>query len=429
MGADLYGSSTDARGLFDRADGILGFSLSGICFEGPDEDLRQTINTQPALYVTSCAALAALASKVELKPFAVAGHSVGEYAALYAAGAMSFEKGLELVRKRAELMQQAARSRPGAMAAILGLDATETQAACDAARAETGGVINVANYNCPGQIVISGLSETVERASDLCKERGAKRALILPVSGGFHSPLMVTAGDALYPSLREALFQNPRVPVVTNVNAEYTKNAVDFAPLLTMQVSGSVRWEESMQRLLADGVTTFFEIGCGDVLSGLMKRIDRSARTLSVQDLASLEAASALIEEMNAVPAPAASVVVSDGGGGKDRIYHVTKRDLWEAAAPTGEYRAPDFASEGFIHASTVGQVADVANNYYRARTGLVLLEIDTTKVKPEVRYEVAANGQQYPHIYGPLNTDAVARIFDLPGGPDGRFKLPEEVS
>jgi [acyl-carrier-protein] S-malonyltransferase len=297
MGADLYGRSPEARALFDKADDTLGYSLSKLCFEGPEEDLKQTINTQPALFATSCATLAALSARVKLSPFAVAGHSVGEYAAIYAAGAMKFEKGLELVRKRAELMQEAAERNPGAMAAVLGLDADDVREACEAAKTESGAVVNVANYNCPGQIVISGLAQGVERAGDICKERGAKRVLPLPVSGGFHSPLMVSAGDALYQSLREALFQNPRVPVVTNVNSEYTKNGVDFAPLLTMQVSGSVRWEESMRRLLADGVTTFIEVGSGEVLAGLMKRIDKEARTLSVQDMASVETAIDVIRE------------------------------------------------------------------------------------------------------------------------------------
>lgn len=430
MGADLFAGSQEARSLYERADDMTGFSLSKLCFEGPEEELRQTINTQPALYVTSCAALAALQSRVELKPFAVAGHSVGEYAALYAAGAMEFETGLRLVRRRAELMQQTAEARPGAMAAVLGLEADDVRAACEAARAETGGVVQVANYNSPGQIVISGEAAAVERAGELAKERGAKRVIVLPVSGGFHSALMASAGDALYPSLREALFKNTRVPVVTNVNAEYTKSGVDFAPLLTMQVSGSVRWEESMRRLLSDCVSVFIELGVGDVLSGLMKRIDKSARTLSVQDVASLAQAADLIDELNGSRFEATRTGGTEPvSGSPERIYHITKRELWEAAQPSGEYRAPDLESEGFIHASTAEQVVDVANNRFRARTGLVLLEIEASRVTPEIRFEEAENTRKYPHIYGPLNLDAVVRAMDFPPGPDGRFQLPSEVS
>lgn len=294
MGADFYRHVETARTLFDRANETLGYDLARLCFEGPEEDLRQTIHTQPALYVTSCAALAALKSRADVTPFAVAGHSVGEYAALYAAGSVGFEKGLQLVRRRAELMQEAAERNPGAMAAVLGLEADAVRAVCEAAR--PAGIVAVANYNCPGQIVISGETAAVERASELAKERGAKRVVPLAVSGAFHSPLMVAAGDALYPALREAQFRQTKVPVVVNVTAEYNRAGVDFAPYLTMQVSGSVRWEESMRLLLADGVDAFLELGSGDVLSGLLKRIDRAARSVSVQDMASLEEAVMILQ-------------------------------------------------------------------------------------------------------------------------------------
>ena len=427
MGANLYSGSAEARLVFEKADEILGLALSTLCFEGPDEDLRQTMNTQPALYVTSCAALAALVAKVDLRPFAVAGHSVGEYAALFAAGSTTFDKGLALVQKRAVLMQEAAETRPGAMAAVLGLDGNQARDACDAARDQVGGVVTVANYNCPGQIVISGTQETVERAGAMAKELGAKRVLPLPVSGGFHSPLMVGAGDSLYPYLRDAHLQNPKVPVVSNVTADYTRNGVDLAPNLTMQVSGSVRWEESMRRLLDDGVTAFFEVGSGDVLTGLMKRIDKSARTLSVQDIASVEQAAALIADMNEAQTepnePAEPVEPAEPSEPAHRIYHITKLDAWQASLSEGAYRPPSLEQEGFIHASRPEQIAAVANNLFRARTGLVLVEIDAARVKPEIRYERAKNGDAYPHIYGPINVDAIRRIIDFPPGPDGRFK------
>ncbi len=289
MGRDLYESFEESRECFDIANQTLGRDLAKLCFEGPQEDLKQTINAQPAIYVTSCAALAALRSRVEVQPFAVAGHSVGEYAALFAAGACSFEAGLKLVQRRAELMQSAAGGKPGAMAAILGMEAEGVKQAVEGAR--SAGIVAVANYNGPGQIVISGEIAAVERAGELAKEAGAKRILPLPVSGAFHSPLMAGAGDALYPNLREARFQDTTIPVVINVTGEYCKHGVDFGPYLTMQVSGSVRWEESMQLLLKDGVDMFIELGSGEVLAGLLKRIDKSIRVFSVGDVPSLSAA------------------------------------------------------------------------------------------------------------------------------------------
>jgi [acyl-carrier-protein] S-malonyltransferase len=210
MGADFYENVESARNLFDVADSVLGYSLSKLCFEGPEEELKQTIHTQPALYVTSCAALSALKTNVDFEPFAAAGHSVGEYAAHYAAGTIEFEAGFKLVRRRAELMQEAARSRPGTMAAVLGLDADSTRKACEDAR--DSGVVTVANYNCPGQIVISGEMAAVEKAGELAKAAGAKRMIPLSVSGAFHSPLMVAAGDALYEDLRAAQFKQARFP-------------------------------------------------------------------------------------------------------------------------------------------------------------------------------------------------------------------------
>lgn len=299
MGRQLWEVFPEARARFDEADAILGFPLSETCFEGPDEALRETQVAQPALFVTECAALDSFHSRCGVEPFAVAGHSVGEYAALYAAGVVSFEGGLELVRKRAEAMQRAAEQRPGAMSAVLGLDAEAIRAICQDVR-ETG-VVAIANRNAPGQIVISGEREAVERAGVLAKERGAKRVIPLAVSGGFHSPLMSAAGDSLYPALREAGFKNPRVPVVANATAEYVRHGVDIAPLLTMQVSGSVLWEDSMRLLLNDGVTLFAEFGVGNVLSGLIKRIGEGQTALSITNPVSLALA---VEKFSANPAP-----------------------------------------------------------------------------------------------------------------------------
>ncbi len=293
MGTELRDTCAASRAVFSEASDVLGFDVGRLCSEGPDEELRKTLNAQLALYTTSCSALAALREHVDLKPFAVAGHSVGEYAALYASGAVGFTAGLKLVRKRAELMQAAADARPGTMAAVLGLDEESVRSSCESARSI--GVVAIANLNCPGQIVISGEVAAVERAAEECKARGAKRVLPLAVSGGFHSPLMSQAGDALYPFLRAAGFGQASVPVVVNVTAEYNKSGVDFAPFLTMQVSGAVRWEASMRLLLSEGVTTFIEVGAGEVLAGLMKRIDKSVQAMSVHNSTSLEAAAAAL--------------------------------------------------------------------------------------------------------------------------------------
>jgi len=297
MGQSLYNAFPVAREVFQRADELLGFLLSDLCFNGPEETLKSTENAQPALYVTSVAALRCLEHTCACTPFAVAGHSVGEYAALTAAGALAFDDGVKLVRTRGELMRDAAEKSPGAMAAVLGLDAETARAACDEARAEGAGLVSVANYNGGGQIVISGEAGAVARAGEIAREKGAKRVIALAVSGGFHSPLMVSAGDALFASLSQVTYRKPQVPVVSNVTARYVEMPDDVIGGLTMQVSRSVRWEESMHLLLADGVDTFIEFGNGDVLSGLMKRIDKSAKTANVQDPASLEAACRLIEE------------------------------------------------------------------------------------------------------------------------------------
>ena len=295
MGRSFVEDFPLAKSLFDQANQILGFDLAKLCFEGPEDALRETQIAQPALFTVSVIAWSCLQSKWDKQPSAVAGHSVGEYAALVASGVLTFSDGLKLVRKRGELMADLAKRRPGSMSAILGLEAKDALEACLQAKSELNRLVSVANYNGGGQIVISGETVAVERASEIAKEKGAKRVIPLPVSGGFHSPLMVSAGDALYEQLIQTTMRIPQVPIVINVTADYARHPDDLLGGLTMQVSRSVRWEESMQRLLADGFDTFIELGSGDVLSGLMRRIDKSARTISVSDSRSLVVACDLL--------------------------------------------------------------------------------------------------------------------------------------
>jgi [acyl-carrier-protein] S-malonyltransferase len=291
MGHSLYERFPQARAVFEQADTLLGYDIKELCFHGPDETLRATENAQVALYVTSVAAWSCLQACCPVTPGAVAGHSVGEYAALVAAGSLEFGDGLRLVRRRGELMRDAARQTPGTMAAVLGLDAETARAACREAQAAGAGIVSVANLNGGGQVVISGAVSAVEKAGEIARAKGAKRVMPLTVSGAFHSPLMVMAGDALYADLAKTAFRKPTVPIVANVTAQYVEMPSDVVGGLTMQVSGSVRWEESMQLLLREGFDTFVELGNGDVLAGLLRRIDKSARTYSVQDADSLQAA------------------------------------------------------------------------------------------------------------------------------------------
>lgn len=297
MGGSFYEQFPQARSVFDQANALLGFDLKTLCFLGPEETLRETENAQVALYTCSVAAWRCLESIHPQRPDAVAGHSVGEYAALVAAGSLDFADGLLLVRKRGELMRDAAKQSPGTMAAILGLEAEQARTACEQARAEGAGLVMVANYNGAGQVVISGEADAVARAGEIAKEKGAKRVKPLAVSGAFHSPLMVTAGDALFASLSQTPFRKPQVPLVSNINAQYVESPGDVVGGLTMQVSGSVRWEESMQLLLKDGVDTFVELGSGDVLTGLIKRFGMPVRTTNVSDSDSLQTACLLLKE------------------------------------------------------------------------------------------------------------------------------------
>ena len=273
MGADLYEQFTSARARFEEANDVLGFSLSGIMFSDAEDgaqQLKRTEITQPALYVHSLAAMAVL-DEVGFKPEMAAGHSLGEYSALAACGALTFADGLRAVRRRGELMARAGAVRPGAMAAVLGLDAGVLEQICKDA-SEEGDVAVPANYNAPGQIVISGDRGAVERASEAAKESGARRVLPLPVSGAFHSPLMEYAVEGLSEALETLEITSPRCPVYVNVTAQPTTDPAEIRQRLLDQMTSPVRWAQSLEQMKADGAARFVEVGSGHVLSGLVKR-------------------------------------------------------------------------------------------------------------------------------------------------------------
>lgn len=273
MGQDLYEGSSVARDMFDEADRLLGFSLTEVCFSGPMERLSQTDITQPAVYVHSVIAARLLADG-DVSFDAVAGHSLGEYSALTAAGAMSFADGLSLVSQRGRLMLEAGRERPGAMSAILGMDDDDVVRLCD----EVGPGVVPANFNSPGQVVVSGETDAVARLGEAAEAAGASRVVPLPVSGAFHSPLMQPAATALAQVLEQIELQTPTVPVVTNVTAEPETDPQRLRQLLVDQVTAPVRWTESVQRLAAMGVTDGLEVGPGAVLRGLGRRITRDIK-------------------------------------------------------------------------------------------------------------------------------------------------------
>ena len=287
MGKGLADRYPAARHTFEEADEALGIKLSQLCFEGPEEQLRLTENTQPAILTASVAAWRVLQEKVEVRPAFVAGHSLGEYSAHVAAGTISFADAVRTVRSRGRYMQEAVPVGTGAMAAILGMDLDAVGAVCgDVAQEE---VCEPANINSPEQIVISGHAAAVERAVKLANERGAKRALLLPVSAPFHCSLMKPAQERLAADLGSLQFSQPQFPVVANVYARPVEDAESAREALIRQVTGSVKWSESMQLLIARGVLTFVEIGPGKVLCGLMRQIDRSKKCLNIEDEASLQ--------------------------------------------------------------------------------------------------------------------------------------------
>jgi len=288
MGQNLCAHSQAARTLFEQADEYLGEKISTLCFYGPEDALKQTIHTQPALYVTSAAVLGVLRERGIPPPEAVAGHSVGEYAALYAAGVFDFETGLKLVSRRAQEMHRAALTQPGAMAAVLGLSAEQVVAVC--AEAESTGVVSAANFNGGGQVVISGSPDGVAKASELAKAAGAKRVLPLPVSGAFHSALMAPAVEAMEYALRDAAIRSATIPVVANLTADYEATPDEIRANLAAQINHPVRWEGTILRLVNNGFDEFVEIGPGMVLAGLMKRIAPTVKVLSIGDMAGVEA-------------------------------------------------------------------------------------------------------------------------------------------
>ena len=273
MGKDVYETSTLAKDLFERANEILGFRITDIMFEGTAEELKETKVTQPAVFLHSVI----LAKVLDVKPEMVAGHSLGEFSALVVNGALSFEDGLKLVSKRALAMQKACEIIPSTMAAVLNLEDKIVEDIC----ASIDGVVVAANYNCPGQLVISGEYKAVELACEKMKEAWAKRALILPVGGAFHSPMMEPASSALAAAIEATTFSNPTCPVYQNVTAKAVSNPAEIKNNLISQLTGAVKWTQSVNQMIADGATSFTEVGPGKVLVGLVNKIDKEVETIS----------------------------------------------------------------------------------------------------------------------------------------------------
>jgi [acyl-carrier-protein] S-malonyltransferase len=278
MGKDLYDSLPAARDRFEQANEVLGFRLTDTMFTGTEEDLRQTAVTQPAIFLHSVVKALLLP---DFAPDAVAGHSLGEFSALVAAGALSFEDGLKLVSQRADAMQRACDLNPSTMAAVLGLPDALIEEICAATGAETGEIVVAANYNCPGQVVISGSGEGVRIAGDRLKVAGAKRVLPLAVGGAFHSPLMEPAREELAAAIAATTFGTPRCPIYQNVNAAASTDVATIQASLIAQLTAPVRWTQSVQAMAAAGLTRFVECGPGKVLQGLVKKIDATAEAIS----------------------------------------------------------------------------------------------------------------------------------------------------
>ena len=275
MGLDLYENSTLAQELFERANDILGFNITDIMFEGSAEDLKETQVTQPAIFLHSVILAKTLGDS--FKPDMVAGHSLGEFSALVAAGALTFEDGLKLVSQRAIAMQKACELQPGTMAAVLGLDDDIVEKIC----ATTEGVVVAANYNCPGQLVISGEVDAINKACESLKTEGARRALVLPVGGAFHSPLMEPAREELAAAIKNTTFNKPNCPIYQNVTASAVTDEEEIKANLMSQLTAPVKWTQSVQQMIADGGTLFTEVGPGNVLQGLVKKINRETQTAS----------------------------------------------------------------------------------------------------------------------------------------------------
>lgn len=286
MGKDLYEHYPVCKDTFDLANNILGFDISKICFEGPEEELKQTNMTQPAIFIHSIAVFRILKSMGKL-PLATAGHSLGEYSALVAAGSLSFEDGLRLVQRRGDLMHTAGKEQPGTMAVIIGLVPEKVLDLCDLLRNE--GVIQPANYNSPGQIAISGDVNTIRKAIEKAPEMGALKAMELVVSGAFHSPLMATAANGLAEVLKTTTFSDAAIPVYSNVKARPVQNKHDIKNLLLQQLTSPVLWQQIIENMIDDGYDQFYEIGPGKVLRGLLKRINRALNCKEIGTVENLE--------------------------------------------------------------------------------------------------------------------------------------------
>jgi [acyl-carrier-protein] S-malonyltransferase len=277
MGKDLYEAFPESKMIFDRAEAALGIPLKQYCFEGPAEQLKATNISQPAIVTATIAAFEAYKTKFDIKPDFVAGLSLGEYSALMASGALSFENGIRLIKRRGEIMEEAAKRFPGKMAAIIDLSLDKIREICRESGAE------IANLNCPGQTVITGKAEAVLKASQMCEAAGAKRVIALEVSGGFHSSLMTEASLELKAALDRVVFTDPAVPLVGNYDAAPVQDAAAIKQNLVRQIHSSVRWEESVRYILSQGVADFVEFGPGKVLKGLMRKIDSNAQVKTIE--------------------------------------------------------------------------------------------------------------------------------------------------
>ena len=292
MGKELYDNFSAAKNVFDKADEVLGKSITTLCFEGPEESLKQTVNTQPCIVTTSIAALEALKSELNINPDYTAGHSLGEYCAMYTAGVMSLETALKAIQKRADLMGQ---TKGGAMAAILNAPEGSVEEALK--EASSVGYVDVANYNSPVQVVITGDESAVKKAGEILMEKGARRVVPLAVSGAFHSKFMENAGKEFEGFVSDLELNNALVPVVTNVDANATTDSSDFRAKMPKQIYSSVHWTQTIQKMVADGVEIFVEIGPGKVLAGLNKKIAPQTKVFNVFDKASLDTTVASLKE------------------------------------------------------------------------------------------------------------------------------------
>ncbi len=288
MGKDLYENSQAAKNVFETADNNLEMKISKICFEGPEDDLKQTINTQPAILTVSIAALEALKEKCNVTPDCVAGHSLGEYSAMYAAGALDLNSVIKIIAKRAELMNKAATQTQGAMAAVLGLSQEKISECLNSM--DSSDIVSVANYNSPDQTVITGEINSVNKAMEALKAAGAKRVIPLPVSGAFHSALMKDASIEFASFINQFEIKNANIPVLTNIDAKATVESPEFKEKMPTQIYSSVLWTQTIESMINNGVDTFIEIGPGKVLAGLNKKINSDVTTYNIYDTASLNA-------------------------------------------------------------------------------------------------------------------------------------------